>query len=351
MVLWCAGCLMALPPGGQAVSQCLNQHATRTRRFVKSLGKLSQSALAMFLGPVGQTALLLCGCLQSAALSAGPVCNQQCKSAKWIAVETANFRILSFGTRGVDQETANTCETMRGKLARQWLGEAAGADWNPKCDIVLHPNDDAYLREVGVGGRNTVASSLVDRKQGRVAARRIDVRGTQPRWQSTALGHELTHVVLADRFAAAPLPRWVDEGIAIMADPVDKQARHRQELTNAMATRAQFRVLELITLADYPAAQRWGTFYGQSASLVQYLVDQAGPERFLHFVQLSLDLGYEQGLLQVYNFGVAELERKWHAHAATPAETADAKPALRVPANTPSVSAPAVIRPVSLLIP
>jgi hypothetical protein len=272
-------------------------------------------------------------------------------AATWHAVETANFRILSYGAQGAARETADACETLREQLIRQWLSRGAGpASWVPKCDIVLHPSDEAYLREVGSGGRNTVASSLIDRKQGRIVIRRIDIRSTQSNWQTAALGHELTHVVLADRFAGRSLPRWIDEGMAILADPDEKQRRHRQDLEQAVAARAEFRLLELVTLADYPAAHRWGAFYGQSASLVQFLVDLEGPEQFVDFVEVAVNRGYEQGLRQVYQFGIADLERRWHSQLSAPVDAVarpQPRPALRTappPGDMMQISA----RPVSL---
>ncbi|MBI3840206.1 MAG: hypothetical protein HY288_19970 [Planctomycetia bacterium] len=99
-----------------------------------------------------------------------------------------------------------------------------------------------------------------------------------------------------------------------------------------MASRAEFRVFELITLADYPPAERWGAFYGQSTSLVQYLVAQGGAARFLEFVELSLEKGYEAALNRVYRFGIAELERHWKADVKV-SSTAVAG------ANSPSASA------------
>jgi hypothetical protein len=257
-----------------------------------------------------------------------------CSPIAWHAVETTNFRILNYGTQGVSRETANACEELRERLAIQWLGGAnRPPGWIPKCDIVLHPSDDAYVREVGIGGRVTVASSLIDRKQGRIAIRRIDIRATQPHWQTAALGHELTHVVLADRFTGQTLPRWIDEGIAILADPAEKQDRHLQDLKNAMASRAEFRLFELITLTDYPPAQRWGAFYGQSSSLVQYLVAQGGAERFLEFVDRSFQLGCEPALQHVYQLGVAELERRWRADFKASSAVAAAA---RAPTHPPS---------------
>ena len=254
------------------------------------------------------------------ALQAATRCEcSECSPRGWHAVETASFRILNFGTAPVSDETAEACEAMRGQLVKQWLG-AGECNWSPKCDIVLHPTDAAYLREVGNGGRETLASSLVDRKRGQIVGRRIDIRATRPQWQSKALGHELTHVILADRFAQHPVPRWVDEGAALLSDPSEKQTAHLADLRNAIVRRTEYRLTELVSLANYPSAERWGTFYGQSMSLVQFLVDQGGREQFLRFVEVALERGYEPGLQEVYNIGIAELERRWKASLTMPAK-------------------------------
>ncbi len=74
-------------------------------------------------------------------------------------------------------------------------------------------------------------------------------------------------------------------------------------------------MVELLTLEDYPAAQRWGTFYGQSASIVEFLVAQKSPADFVKFVRLSLERGYDKSLREVYEIdGIADLDRRWTAH-------------------------------------
>jgi hypothetical protein len=261
---------------------------------------------------------LVLGCLLAALASDAAAehvrPNSQEPAHRWHVVESANFRILSFGSHGASREAVDACENVRERLVRQWLGSGEAANWTPKCDVVLHPSDAAYLREVGSGGRSTAASALIDRRQGRVTLRRIDVRATKSDWQRTALAHELTHVVLADRFAERPLPRWIDEGVALLADPPAKQRRHLDDLRAALAAGGEFPLIELITLADYPSASRWGVFYGQSMSLVDYLVDEFGPRRFMDFVEQSLEQGHERALRQTYDFGFAELQRRWRAH-------------------------------------
>jgi len=264
----------------------------------------------------------LCGVVFAAAVllvlkpvSAAPPRVKACPPAsRWHIAETSNFRILVYGAQPAGVEIGQQCETLRGTLCEKWLGKSS-PQWTPKCDIVLHSSDASYLGELGQGAASTLASSLVEQKVGRIALRRIDIRASRAGWRQTALPHEMTHVVLADCFKQRPLPRWIDEGMAILADPEIKQAGHRKDLDDAIKARASFRVVELISMEDYPAAQRWGTFYGQSASLVEYLVSQSTPDRFVQFVRLSMDNGYESALTQVYQIdNVMELERRWRAH-------------------------------------
>ncbi len=131
--------------------------------------------------------------------------------------------------------------------------------------------------------------------------------------------HELTHVILADCFLGRLVPRWIDEGVALLADPTEKQLRHKAEMEQAVADRSAFRVIELLTLEDYPAGNRWGAFYGQSLSLVEYLTKQRSTNDFIHFVQLSFDKGYDASLREVYGLAdVAALERSWKSNAKLP---------------------------------
>jgi hypothetical protein len=260
----------------------------------------------------------------------------------WLITESANFRVLVYGCQPASKQVCDLCETLRTELTERWLGaeavkKAAASAWSPKCDIILHSNAAGYVQAVGPGSDATVASSLVDQNQGRIHVRRIDVRGTDPHWQTAALPHELTHVVLADRFAGQRLPRWADEGVAILADPFAKRQGHLRDLQSALANRGAFRVVELLTLDDYPPAHRWAAFYGQSASITQYLVERGdSSEQFVDFVECAMQKGYETALRDIYRInGSAELERDWNAHLRSP----KANP--RMSAGSEPVPAPA----------
>ena len=105
---------------------------------------------------------------------------------KWHILETANFRVLQYGTTPVEARAGEACEALRTALCAKWASDAPAAAWMPKCDVVLHPNDASYFKEVGPGAVSTLASSLVDQHQGRIRTRRIDVRAVDSDWRSAA---------------------------------------------------------------------------------------------------------------------------------------------------------------------
>ncbi|HVA44981.1 MAG TPA: hypothetical protein VNH11_01225 [Pirellulales bacterium] len=201
---------------------------------------------------------------------------------------------------------------MRSNLARQWLGSQQREEgWRPKCDIVLHSTADAYLRAVP-GGEQTVGCSLINTEAGEVVGRRIDIRADRPGWLDAALAHELTHVVLADHFADRCLPAWADEGMAVLADSDSKQGAHQRDLRTAHSRGSAFRLVELFALEGYPSPDRQAAFYGQSASLVRYLVARGSPHQFTRFMSTAAADGYDAAVRTIYGLqGIADLERRW----------------------------------------
>lgn len=154
--------------------------------------------------------------------------------------------------------------------------------------------------------------------------RRIDLRADAVDCFDCALPHELTHVVVADRFTRNRVPRWADEGMAILAETRHKQQRRRAAFERSLATSRPYSAIELTTLADYPAAGRLELFYGQSASFVAYLIERESPSKFLEFVELSTTSPAEQALAKVY--GVKdwrELEVAWRTRMLVPGESAE----------------------------
>jgi hypothetical protein len=234
---------------------------------------------------------------------------------RWHLTETRNFRIHSFGGRQLDPQIADRCEAVRAQIAGNWFPADADQAWAPKCTLVLHGTRAGYRSAVGQMSDCTVASCTTQVASDAAIERRIDVCASEPGWLEY-LPHEITHVMTIGRLTTGTFPRWADEGMALVADPANKRAAHGRDLQLSLGSGHQFRMVELLVLADYPSVDRLGIFYGQSLSVVDFLLDRGGKQKFVEFVKRSASGGYDSALRTTYGIAnVAQLETLWLAHA------------------------------------
>jgi len=235
------------------------------------------------------------------------------------AISTDNFVIRSQGSAAELNSAAELeawgrrCEALLTEVRAKWFGETApAAAWSPRCEVVVHGALATYTAAVP-GGERTVASSWVEAtRDNRIVVRRIDVRSDCGDWFSGALAHELIHVLLAERFGLSGVPRWAEEGLALLADPSAKQQAHDVDFRRAAASGGEFRLVELFAAAEYPSGTRRQTFYGQSASVVRYLVERQGSAAFVRFIAATAQWGHDAALRDVYACdGVGALELQW----------------------------------------
>jgi hypothetical protein len=236
-------------------------------------------------------------------------CTVQCNSqGAWFIADSANFQVCSLRSSAEAKLVAHHCEAIRTNLVEAWANDAQA--WNPRCQIILYSDVPTYVRAVGRGSETTLASALVKRSKGRIAMRRIDLRSDIADYLTAALPHEMCHVVLADRLPDAPL--WLDEGIAIFADPVAKQSLHERDLRLGLERGTAFSAEGLLNLKTYPSAERWGVFYGQSASLVRHLLSRGSADDLVKFVAATNEVGANLALRETYGLsGLQDIERLW----------------------------------------
>lgn len=226
---------------------------------------------------------------------------------------STNFAVFSNCSAHDARDVAVHCERWRERLHSFWCGSSKTSAWEPRCRIVIHATRRDYLAAVGTGAVQTLGTCSIEFSGARVTLRRIDLLG-QTGEPLSALAHEMTHVIFADLFKGRQPPRWIDEGVAILADDETKQQLHQRDLIVSLERRSAFRCAELLTLDDYPSRERIPAFYGQSASLVSFLARRDDPSRFVTFVQRAMEHGYDKALRDVYHInGLAEMETLWHA--------------------------------------
>lgn len=262
---------------------------------------------------------VFCGCFcfvsASAEASSHDEIQKSYRRGAWYICETKDFQVMGRESFAASRAMAKRCEELRRDLHAKWLGDFPHRAWSPKCQVIVHSSTAAYVRTVGRGSELTVGASVVE-KRGNATVRRIDLRGDGADCFTAALPHELTHVVVADRFVGRAMPRWSDEGMAVLADPADKQSLHADDLRDGLARRETFPLPELANISNYPPEDRWGVFYGQSVSMVQFLVERKGSTEFVDFVELAMNRGYDSALRSIYGIqSLGELDRQWRASA------------------------------------
>ena len=232
----------------------------------------------------------------------------------WRVAETANFCLFHRHARTFAEAVLRTAEQTRIVQIRKWFGEV-GENWNPKCRIYLYASGEAYGEATGAPVHPGGGHTDIQAEDGRVLSRRLHIHGARNFLVKGVVPHEVTHAVLAGRLSRERVPRWADEGMAILAEAQPQIEVHFRQLPRWRADRALFGTRGLIEMRDYPEPRALGVFYAQSVSLVDFLTRQKGAKRFADFVRDGERDGYAASLRKHYDWSFAELDRRWRLHA------------------------------------
>ncbi len=225
--------------------------------------------------------------------------------------ETPNFCCRMTSEASV-RELAIACEHWRQRLCQTWGAHMAVPVWSPPCEIVVHSNLAEYRSALGRPGDTSVGSTRMQFDGDRVVLRRIDLRYDAADWCHAALPHELTHVVLADRFHHRPLAPWADEGIAMLSETSHKRQQRMTDLRHAFQHRSTYPIRDLLTVRKLPPAPLRDAYYGQSLALTSWMVERTTPQRFTQFLHACEKMSVDEALRQEMGLdGIAALEREW----------------------------------------
>jgi hypothetical protein len=234
-------------------------------------------------------------------------------STPWQVLETPNFRIFHRNAR-LAEAAGLAAESVRAAQSKRWKSPALQRPWTPPCELYLYPTGKVFAQETKQPESSPGFSTMMCNGN-RVVARRTNLRADHPQVLTAILPHEVTHVVLADLFTVQQIPRWADEGMAVLAEPRAEQQVRAAELQEPLEAGRIFELSKLMAM-DYPAAKDWSLYYAQSVSLTRFLVEQGPPEQFVQFVRDSQRDGIEGALQGVYRIGgFPELQQRWIEYA------------------------------------
>jgi hypothetical protein len=231
----------------------------------------------------------------------------------WHVRDTANFSIYHTDA-ALAERVGKAAEAVRAQQAKRWGSNATRVSWSPRCDIYLYPTARQFAQMTGQP-ETSPGFSTMGMSGSRVTARRVNLRADHPQMLDAIMPHEVTHVVLADLFTQQQIPRWADEGMAVLAEPAAEQSNRCADLTGPLREGRIFKLSDLMAI-DYPNAEAWSLYYAQSVSLTQFLVQLGTPQQFVSFVRGAQKIGIEASLKAAYKIdGFPDLEQRWQEFA------------------------------------
>jgi hypothetical protein len=229
---------------------------------------------------------------------------------------TPNF-IVHAPTPQVAQQVGQMAEQYRRDKAIQWLGQEM-PPWPEPCPIHVK------VTMSGAGGATSFAFD-----QGRVLSQTMTIEGSYERLLNSVLPHEITHTVFAAYFRR-PVPRWADEGGAVLSE--DDVERNRHDLLCRQVLNTPGRAMplrRLFALKEYPNDVM--VLYAQGFSVASFLVTASSRQAFLAFVAHGMQYGWDSAAQVHYRYrSVEELEQAWLTHMRNtrrpPAQLASSQP-------------------------
>ena len=208
-------------------------------------------------------------------------------------IKTTNFHVTAPSQR-VARLVADAAERAREETAFKWLGRKQ-PDRPQPCPV-----------HVTVTASGAVGATVFDFEGGKVTAQ-MRVEGPLDRLLADVIPHEVTHLVIAD-FFRTPLPRWADEGIALLSESEEERSRHAQLAARAANEGHLIQVKALMAAREYP--REVAAFFGESYLLTRLLVNRKDAATFLNFVRVGMKGDWEAAAKEFYAASLDDLERE-----------------------------------------
>src|SRR5262245_16105057 len=214
---------------------------------------------------------------------------------------TTNF-VVEAPTPQIAQQMAIAAEQYRSLKAQEWLGREM-PNWPQPCPIRV---------KVTMGGAGGATTFSFD--GGRVQSQHMHIEGSLDRLLASVLPHEVTHTVFAHYFRQ-PVPRWADEGGAVLSEDDIERSRHDQLVRQLLNQGHAMPLKRLFALREYPSDVM--TLYAEGYSVAQFLVDSSSRPAFLAFIAqgMNSNIGWDRALQTCYRYNsVEDLEQAWLSH-------------------------------------
>jgi Peptidase MA superfamily len=252
---------------------------------------------------------------------------------KWESIRDGNITVFYY----FGEEPKSALQT-----ARQTIDRVSALD-NTRIEFplkiwVYQNNRDMQPAVASRQAPNVVVEGEVSTSDTAIVSREQDFLNT--------LRHELAHVVMrratrsndpvGENYVWYDVPDWINEGQSVYVQTRAGQF-YESSLDQAIKTN---RVLPITSLsAGAASAAGVGLFYGESGSIVKFLVETYGDAKFAQLIAALKNNGIDEAFKQAYGFDRLGLENAWRKSIGLP----------QVEASAPSASSNE--RPLPTIIP
>jgi hypothetical protein len=212
-------------------------------------------------------------------------------------IRTRNF-IVEAPTEAIARRAGEWAEYYRREKAIQWLGREM-PPWNEPCPLKM------TLTMNGSGGATNFQFD-----HGQIFSQDMHIEGSLDRMIASVMPHEITHTVFAHYFRQ-PVPRWADEGGAVLSEDDLERGRHDKLVREILQTPGRaFPLRRLFGMTQYPRDVM--VLYAEGYSVTNYLVGLNGKPAFLQFIAAGMQGDWDSAVRAHYRFdSIEQLERAW----------------------------------------
>jgi hypothetical protein len=237
---------------------------------------------------------------------------------------TENFIVEAPGEE-VAKQIGDAAERHRKEQATLWLGREMPR-WPEPCPLRVS------ITTTNPGGATTFSFD-----RGQVLSQSMHIEGPLDRLVNSVLVHEVTHTVFAHHLRQ-PVPRWADEGGAILSEDDIEHRRYEQNLRQLLKDGKTLPLARLFALKNYPPDVM--SLYAQGHSVTRFLVEAGDRRKFLAFVADGMKDGWDKAAKGHYRYkDVGALEEAWLAWLQKK-PAAEARPGIDPPPSVPPVPGP-----------
>ncbi|MBN2120279.1 MAG: hypothetical protein JW734_04420 [Candidatus Omnitrophica bacterium] len=176
--------------------------------------------------------------------------------------------------------------------------------WENRCKIYVFPSPEEYHQNSD--------QPTWSRAHANIRERTIKTFTLQKDFTQTILPHEMGHLIFREFIGyKTRLPLWLDEGIACLQE-VKNRDRYIL-MANAFVKSKLFIPLDKLTEINKDALAMPSIFYAEAASLVRFLFEKYGQEKFVDYCRKLRDnKNWKKSLLQVYELkSITQLNDQW----------------------------------------